>query len=118
MEISLQGFHEDVATLACTTELAEGVPVAVTENGTVAAATANQPFCGITAGPSRDGYVAVQLTGYARATYSGTEPKVGYQSLSAGADGSICTTPSSGATGRTMLVLDVDTTAKTAGFLL
>lgn len=119
MEISLNGFHADVATLSCDAELAAGVPVMVTASGKAAAAQANKPFCGITAGASRDGFVAVQLTGYARAALkTDSAPAVGYTSLCAAGNGAVCTTPASNATGHTMLVLDVDTTSHTVGFLL
>ena len=82
----------------------------VTANGKVAAA--NGAFCGVCTNV-RNGYAAVQMTGYATIPYT-SQPSVGYSKLSA-ASGKIT---ADNENGREYLVIDVDTTAKTAGIML
>lgn len=110
METAMNGYGENTATFACAAKVEIGVPVMVTANGTVAAASG--VFCGVTTS-WRDGFAGVQLAGYVSLPYSGTKPAVGYQTLTA-ADGKVQTVPS----GTTPLRLVVAADDKNVGFIL
>ena len=73
---------------------------------------AGDAFCGICRNGD-EAYAAVQLSGAAKMTYSGTEPVCGYAKLAASADG---VQASDG--GREYLVVEVDTQAKTVTFIM
>jgi hypothetical protein len=114
MKISLNGFQENVATFEAGSGVTAGMPVKMTGNGVVGACADEDVFCGV-AVSVREGFSAVQLGGYIRVPYSGTTvPVVGYQTLSATADGKVQVS----ATGRSILVTDVDTAAKVCGIIL
>lgn len=103
MQVSFEGYGEQVATFACGEGLQVGVPVKVSANGTVAAAAANDAFFGV-AVSVRGGYAAVQMAGYVRLPYSGeTAPALGYQRIAAAAGGKVA----SNEAGHAMLVVDV-----------
>lgn len=110
MKVSLNGFGENIATFETQGTVTAGTPVMVTANGKVAAADGD--FCGVCTNV-RNGYAAVQLRGYVTLPYT-TQPTVGYDKLSADS-GKITADDTNG---REYLVIDVDTTAKTAGILL
>lgn len=111
MNVSFNGFGENVLTFEASGTIAAQSPVMVTDNGKVAAASG--VFCGICTAV-RNGYAAVQVKGYVTVPYSGTAPTVGFVKLK-GADGKAVV---DAANGREYLVIDVDTTAKTAGIIL
>jgi hypothetical protein len=114
MNISLNGYGENTATFEADSAVTAGIPVKMTGNGTVGACLEKDKFCGVVLSV-RGGYAAVQLGGYARVLYSGsTAPVVGYQMLSGTGDGKVQVE----ATGRSILVTDVDTAAKTCGIIL
>lgn len=110
MNVCFNGFGENVLTFEKQGTIAAGDPVMVCSNGIVQKATGR--FCGICTAV-RNGFVTVQLSGYARASYT-TAPSVGFSKLSA-ASGKLNLDASNGVE---YLVLDVDTTAKTFGFIL
>ena len=64
MEISLNGYGEQVATFAVSGEVKVGMPVKISANGTVAPCGAKDKFCGVVLS-LRGGYAAVQMAGYA-----------------------------------------------------
>jgi len=114
MKISLNGCGENVATFEADISVTAGMPVKMTGNGIVGACAAKEQFCGL-AVSVRGGFAAVQLGGYAQVPYSGAAaPAVGYQTLNGAGDGRVQVE----ATGRSILVTDVDTTAKTCGMIL
>ena len=47
MDISLNGFWENVATFAVSGEVKSGMPVKISANGTVAPCAAKDKFCGL-----------------------------------------------------------------------
>ncbi len=112
MKISLLGFDEKTATFEAASSVAEGKPVAITANGWVQAVTSG-PFCGICKNV-REGFAAVQLSGYVRVNYTGTL-NVGYQMLAAAEGGKVTVDT---ANGREYLVVDLNTTANIAGIIL
>ncbi|MBW7572720.1 hypothetical protein [Caproiciproducens faecalis] len=113
MNISLNGYGEQMATFEAEAGVTPGMPVKMTGNGKVGAGTALDAFCGV-AVSVRGGFAAVQLSGYVTVPYSGTAPTVGYQKLNCAADGKVQTE----STGRSLLVTDVDTAAQTCGIIL
>lgn len=124
MNVSFQGFQEQVLTFETADELnTAGIPVKLADSGTVTACADGDYPVGVTAGLPRGGLVAVQVSGYTRAKYTGTAPALGGASICAAADGAIKTTTAvnkdTGAlTGRTVLVVDQDTAATTVGIIL
>lgn len=111
MNVNFNGYGENVLTFIADSGLTEtGVPVKISDDGTVAKCDGNDNFCGICVG-LRDGYAAVQLAGYVRvAAAARIEP--GYKKLAAGSTGNVAVNTS----GRELLV--VDSTAKEAGIIL
>ena len=66
----------------------------------------------------RRSQAAVRTSGYVKMTYTGTAPAVGYAALAATGAASVKADTASPAVGGEHLVIDVDTTAKTVGFML
>ncbi|MDD3228654.1 MAG: hypothetical protein PHE09_05480 [Oscillospiraceae bacterium] len=112
METAMNGYAENAATFACAAETEPGMPVMVTDSGAVTKAEGT--FCGVVLS-WRDGFAAVQLNGYVSLPYSGTKPNVGYQVLTADADGNI-KAEAAGTAGLQRLVVDADSTH--VGFIL
>lgn len=112
MNVNFNGYGENVATFIADSNLTQsGVPVKITADGTVAMCSASDSFCGICVGV-RDGYAAVQLSGYVTVTTT-AKIAVGYQKLAAGANGIVAVNTTAG---REYLV--VDSTATQAGIIL
>lgn len=109
MHYSLKS-SEEIVTFETNGNIEVGAPVMVTSNGTVSAALGN--FCGICKG-IRNGYAAVQLKGYVAVPYVNA-PRIGYSKLSA-VDGKVTL---DNVNGREYLVIDIDKTTKTVGFML
>ena len=111
MNVNFNGYGENVATFSAESALTEaGVPVKMSGDGTVTKCVADDDFIGICVSV-RDGYAAVQLSGYARFA-TNSKITVGFQQLAAAANGKIAI--KSG--GRKLLV--VDSTATEAGVIL
>ena len=113
MNIASKGFAEQILTLQSASAITAGVPVKLTDNYTVAAASADDAFCGVLLS-CRDNLCAVQLKGSITMPYSGTAPTVGAGILAAAADGKVTAAES----GTSVLILAVDTTASTVTFIL
>ncbi len=114
MEVSFNGFGEQVATFEAESAVKAGSMVKMTANGTVGICAEKEQFCGIVLS-ARDGFAAVQLGGYmGNVPYIGTDMAVGYKTVVAAANGKIQVD----ATGRSVLVIDVDTASSTCGFIL
>lgn len=112
MNVSFNGYDEGIMTFEAASGVAVGVPVAVSANGKVSAVTSGA-FCGICTGV-RDGYAAVQLKGYVVAPSTGSI-SVGYTKLAAATGGKV---KADSTNGREYLVVNVDSTANTVGFIL
>ncbi|HCA04683.1 MAG TPA: hypothetical protein DEO32_02165 [Ruminococcaceae bacterium] len=111
MNVNFNGAGENVVTFIADSSVTEaGIPVKVSADGTVAKCAANDLFCGICVGV-REGYAAVQISGYA---VFGTTSKLaaGYKKLAAAANGKIAVNEN----GRELLV--VNSTATEAGVIL
>lgn len=110
MNVSFNGYNEGIATFEADSTVTVGIPVAMSDNGKVTAASTD--FCGICTG-LRNGYAAVQLSGYIKVAYSGSLT-VGYSKLAA-SSGKVAV---SSTNGRDILVVDVDSTNGIAGIIL
>lgn len=112
MKVSFEGIGEQVVSFAATGNV-KGNFVKMSGNGTVAACASADNFVGFCI-ETEGGFADVQTHGYIRCPYTGTAPAVGYSQLTADANGKV----KSAQTGREYLVLTVDTTAKTIGFIM
>lgn len=110
MKVSFNGFGENVVTFETDGTVSAGSPVMISASGKVKSATGT--FCGICVS-ERNGYAAVQLSGYVSVPYD-TAPSVGFAKL-VGSGGKIS---ADNTNGREFLVVDIDTNAKTAGIIL
>lgn len=111
MNVRFNGFGENVLTFETQGTVNAGEPVMISSSGKVSAASG--AFCGVCRAV-RNGYAAVQLSGYVTVPYSAA-PNVGYVKL-ASSGGSVAASEASGA--REYLVADVDTVAGTVGIIL
>ena len=114
MNVSFNGFQEQIVTFETDAALEAGVPVKVAANGRVAKCGDGDIPAGVTAAPSREGLAAVQVNGYVRIGYSGTVPELNRTTVAADATGGIKTSEK----GREVLVVEQDTAAKQVGMIL
>ena len=112
MKVSFEGIGEQVVSFA-TTGTVKGAFVKMSSNNTVAACASADNFIGFCIN-NEGGFAEVQTHGYIKCPYTGTAPAVGYSLLAADTNGRV----KGAQTGREYLVLDVDTTAKTVGFIM
>lgn len=115
MKVSFEGFDEKVLSFVSdsTTKPAKGKTVKMAGNGKVSGCSAGDDFIGA-AIAADDNFAAVQVGGYIKLPYTGTAPTVGYGILVADSAGGVKGAES----GKSYLIIDVDTTAKTVGFIL
>lgn len=123
MEVSFQGYGEQIVTFEATEDVKKGNLVKMSANGQVAPCAAGDLFCGVAVGV-REGLASVQLAGYITVGNADISA-VGYQKMAAASATQIkaVASASGGTSGNTaasreILVLDVDTSAGTAGILL
>lgn len=129
MKVSFNGYGENVATFECAEGVSKGKLVKISDNGKVSACSSGDKFCGV-AIDIRNGFASVQLSGYTTVKINGSV-SCGYQNLVAHASDTVkvqnemLTAASDGGAvtvttqaGREILVVDVDTTANTAGIIL
>lgn len=121
MTVSFEGIGERVLTFYNTSTAdsaaAAGAPVKMSGNGEVAKCAAGERFMGVCL-TAEQGFACVRTGGYVRTGYTGTAPSAGYAVLVADGSGGVKTDSASPAVGGEHLVIDVDTTAKTVGFML
>ncbi|WP_432400960.1 hypothetical protein [Wukongibacter sp. M2B1] len=115
--IAFDGFGAEYVTFASAlTSDDEGKIVKVSDSKTVAAAGDGEVFHGITVKVESDGAVTTQIKGYVEIAYTGvTDPTIGYDKLAGDASAGVKVDATNG---REYLVLYVDTTTKTVGFML
>ena len=113
MSVSFEGVGQVCATFLGG-NLAEGQVVKMKSGGTVAACSADDPFCGV-ALCCKDDACTVQVSGFVTVGYSGAAPAVGWCSLAADGKGGVKTAASGGTP---CLVADMDTTGKTVTIML
>lgn len=111
MNVNFNGYGENVLTFIADDSLTTaGVLVKISADGTVAPCKSGDKFCGVCVGV-RDGYAAVQLSGYVVMPVT-AKIAVGYKTLVTGDDGVVV----AGASGREHLVLN--STDTEVGFIL
>lgn len=110
-EICLQGYNSKYITMMGEGEIAPGDLVVMSANNTVKKAASGK-FVGV-AHSIRGEYVLVQTGGFAVLPYSGSAPSIGFVTLAADSQADAV----SDASGREVLVTEVDSTAKTIGVL-
>ncbi len=113
MSISFKGFNEQVITFTTETELEAGTLVKMSNSATVASCEEGDVFIGIVVS-SHGNLAAVQTGGYVSLPYSGTAPDLGITALAAADE----KTAKADVNGRTVTVIELDETGKTAGILL
>ncbi len=114
MNVSFNGFNEAFLTFEADGTLTAGMPVMMSANGKVKACTKDSVPVGVVQA-TRGDYVSVQMNGYVTVSYTGTTaPTIGYTTMAGDGSGAVAVA----ASGRSVLVLDVDTTAKTCGIIL
>ena len=128
MKVSYEGIGQWAATFACG-QVTEGEMVKISGNGEVSVCAAGDGFCGQVLSVARDGSAcAVALGGMVTAPYSGdAAPVLGWCGLAADGDGGVqavaaaetdSESAQTGTSGRSYLVVDVDTSGKTVTFAL
>lgn len=115
MSISFGGVGELCVTFKTNGSVTKGCPVKMSANDTVAACADGDRMIGVAIDVSNDGYATVQLAGFVTMSYTGTAPTVGYAALVANGNGGLKTVSTGGGE---YLVLDVDASANTVGFII
>lgn len=114
MKLSYEGIGQWAATFACS-GVSEGQTVKISANGTAALCADGEAFCGTVLTAARSGDAcSVTLRGMVTVPYTGTAPAAGYAGLSADGSGGV----KADAAGRSYLVAETDSAAKTVTFLL
>lgn len=111
MNINFSGYNENVVTFAVDGNgVTMGTPVKMSSSGTVSACESGDSMVGVAVNV-RNGYAAVQLSGYIELPTDSTVT-VGYQTLAAATDGKV----EENASGREYLV--VTSSTGIVGFIL
>lgn len=110
--VNFNGFHENLLTLKVSGDVKPGEPVIISSSKTVSPCADSAVFCGV-ARAVRGKYASVQFTGYVCLPYTETAPSLGVTSLVSNGSGGV-----KSGTGRQVVVLEVDTAAKTCGFIM
>lgn len=111
--ISNKGFNEGIITLYVETDTSVGIPVVMTESHTCGSAADGDTFIGVLAN-ERAGVGAVQVCGYVKLPYSGTDPELGVIEIAADGNGGI--KQMSG--GKKVTVIGINTADQTAEILM
>lgn len=111
--ISMQGIGTEHLSAKAGASVTVGYPCHFIANDTVTNSAVGADFSGVIAG-IRSGLVTVQYHGFVTLPYSGTAPTVGYATLAADGAGGVKTATS----GRSYLIVHVDTAANTLGLML
>ena len=112
MKVSFEGVGEQVLSFEKASGTEKGVFVKVSANNTVAACAAADNFAGYCI-DTADGFAAVKTHGYIEVGYTAA-PAVGFEKLAADVGGKV----KKADTGREYLVIKVDSTAATVGFIM
>jgi len=114
MKVSFEGIGDQVVSFAAAAGTTAGVFVKVSANGTVAACAAEDNFIGYCINVD-GGFAEVMTHGYISCSYTGdTAPTLGFCKLVADTAGKV----TADSDGREFLVLELNTTAKTVGFIM
>ena len=111
MDLSFNGFHQQVATFLG--DVAVGDIVSLSDSGTVAKAAADEELIGVCVSKRAD-VVGIQLCGAVTLSYSGSAPEVGKSILVTAGNNQVKTAEAGGS----HLVVAVDTTLQTCTVIL
>jgi hypothetical protein len=114
MKVSFEGIGDLFTTFYSDPAVTAGNLVKVIGNGKVGACADGDIFAGVAAHKAHDDFATVKISGFVKAAYAGTAPGVGYVKLAAAGAVSVKVSES----GRELLVVTVDTTAKQIGFFM
>lgn len=116
MKVSFEGIGENVVTFynSQSNAAAAGNAVKMSGNGEVGACSDGDRIAGLCLSSDGD-YAAVQICGYVSMPYTGAAPSAGFAKLSAAG---VSALKVDGTNGAEKLVIDVDASAKTVGFML
>ena len=113
MKVSFEGIGEQVISFAADGTV-KGAFVKMSDNGEVTACDAEDNFMGFCIDED-GGFASVLTHGFVKCPYTGDDaPEVGYGTLTADAGGKVSVSED----GREYLILEVDTTAETVGFIM
>ena len=115
MSVAFNGIDNQVVTFQAGTAAA-GNPVTMEANDTVKTAPGGTAPVGILLN-KRSGHGAVQIKGFVQVNYSGSAPALGWNSLVADGSGGL-RLAASGESGRSCLVVNLNTADKTMGLFL
>lgn len=113
MKVSFHGIGEQVISFKKASGTEKGVFVKMSANDTVTACSAGDNFAGYCL-KADGGFADVKTHGYIEVGYTGTAPTVGFNTLAADSSGKV----KGSETGREYLVLNVNTSAATVGFIM
>ncbi len=113
MNVSFQGYNQNILTFMCDEDIPTNKLVKLTENGKVSVCALSDIPIGVCVN-SREGYAAVQLTGYARMPYNYDEPSFSFQRIRSDENGAVMADSS----GKEVIVTDIDTQNKIVGFIM
>lgn len=112
MNVNFNGYNENVVTFAVdNSTVTMGTPVKMTGSNTVGACEDGDTMAGVAVNV-RNGYAAVQLSGYIEMPTSDTSLETGYQNIAVAGDGEVALSDN----GREYLVVSVGDGI--AGFIL
>lgn len=114
MKVSFEGIGEQVLSFNKASDVSAGALVKMSTNSTVKACSAGDRFMGVCIAAG-DSFAEVKTAGYVELGYTDDAPTVGYAKLAASTAGKVKTVTSGGAE---YLVIKVDTTAGTVGFIM
>ena len=113
MKVSFEGIGEQVLSFEKASGTAKGEFVKLSADNTVASCAAGDKFAGYCI-ETKDGFAVVKTHGYIEVGYTGTAPAVGFANLAADVGGKVKKADA----GREYLVIKVDSTAATVGFIM
>lgn len=116
MKASFEGIGESIITFYNSegSPAKAGAPVKMCGNGEVSACADGERFVGIAIACDAD-FAAVQTGGYAKLSYSGAAPAVGFALLASDGAGKVKSVSTAGGE---FLIVEVDTAEKTVGLML
>lgn len=117
MKVSFDGIGERIATFYADSSAKDGLPVKVSDNGTVSACDNADEIAGVAAFLNKDGCVSVIMGGYVVLPYSGEKPGFGWRHFVADGDGGVMTAENVSG-GRMFLVTEIYESDKTVGFFM
>lgn len=112
MNVSFNGFNENVLTFRCEGEIEKLYPVKIADNATVAMCNTDEKFIGFCLDSDSEN-ATVQMSGHVKLHYSDSAPELGPNTLSASENGTV----KEAANGTPCTVLAIDSAESVVEFL-